>query len=102
MSRHVGLLARLLGGVLAATSLAANAQDLERGKLLYETNCIACHESMVHIRSDRRALSRTQLQAQVVRWAGVARPEWSAEEIADVVHYLNATYYKFPPEPQQR
>jgi mono/diheme cytochrome c family protein len=102
MYRHVGLFVGLLGCALAGTGLSANAQDLGRGELLYQTNCISCHESVVHVRRDRRALSPEQLKAQVTRWSRVARPEWSEGEIADVIHYLNDKYYKFPPESEEQ
>jgi mono/diheme cytochrome c family protein len=102
MNRHTGLIVTLLGGALVAASAGASAQDPGRGELLYQTSCIACHDSVVHIRSDRRALSPEQLRAQVVRWAGIARPEWSDEDIADVVRYLDTTYYKFPPKTESR
>jgi mono/diheme cytochrome c family protein len=66
-----------------------------RGQLLYENQCIACHESVVHIRSNRGVKSLPELQAAVARWATYAKPSWDSEEIEEVTRYLDSRYYKF-------
>jgi mono/diheme cytochrome c family protein len=66
-----------------------------RGQLLYENQCIACHESMVHIRTHRQVKSSPELRAQVVRWAAYANPTWGDEEVEEVVRYLDTQYYRF-------
>ncbi|HYA37023.1 MAG TPA: hypothetical protein VEI74_01950 [Candidatus Methylomirabilis sp.] len=76
-----------------------SAQTVSRGQLLYENHCIACHESVVHVRHDRRAQSYKALQEWVVRWSNQQQLGWGAGEIADVVDYLNRRYYKFPSAP---
>lgn len=68
-----------------------------RGQMLYENHCIACHESTVHIRRDRRANSLKALEGWVIRWSNQQQLNWSAEDISDVVNYLNNRDYKFPP-----
>jgi len=78
-----------------------SAQAVSRGQLLYENHCIACHESVVHIRHDRRAQSYRALQDWVVRWSNQQQLDWDAGEIADVVDYLNRRYYKFPAAPRR-
>jgi mono/diheme cytochrome c family protein len=85
--------------VFLALSLAGPAAaqaDAERGKLLYETRCSACHASSVHKRESRKAKSFTALRAQVLRWSAEGGGAWSAEEIDDVTQYLNRRYYGFP------
>ena len=76
-----------------------SAETVSRGQLLYENHCIACHESVAHIRHDRRAKSYRALQDWVVRWSNQQQLGWSPGDIADVVNYLNRHYYKFPAGP---
>jgi hypothetical protein len=66
-----------------------------RGQLLYENHCMACHESIVHIRLRQQALSLPKLRARVLHWATYLQLRWGKEEIEDVVGYLNRQYYKF-------
>jgi hypothetical protein len=68
-----------------------------RGQLLHENHCTTCHESVVHIRSDRRAKSLKALEGWVVHWASEQKLGWGPEEVGVVVDYLNRRYYKFPP-----
>jgi mono/diheme cytochrome c family protein len=66
-----------------------------RGQLLYENHCMACHESIVHIRTQQQVQSLPELQAQVGRWAEYLQLRWSKEEVEDVVDYLDRQYYQF-------
>lgn len=95
------LLAASLG--LSFTLLTtAHAADLKRGKQLLEENCIKCHADMVggdgskiYTRSDRRIDSLAALNKQVHRCRNSLGVPWPEDQIADVVAYLNKTYYKF-------
>ncbi len=78
---------------------AQAAADAQRGKVLYETRCSACHASSVHQRSARKAKSFDGLRTQVLRWCAQAGGSWSAEEIDDLTLYLNQRYYRFPCPP---
>jgi mono/diheme cytochrome c family protein len=66
-----------------------------RGQLLYENHCQGCHTSVVHVRESRRARSLKDLEYWVTRWSGELKLQWRADEISDVVDYLNRHYYKF-------
>lgn len=66
-----------------------------RGELLYATHCNACHTSKIHWREKRLVTDMDSLGIQVRRWQGNIGLKWTEEEIADVVSYLNATYYNF-------
>jgi len=66
-----------------------------RGQLLYENHCLACHESLVHIRSNQNTRSLPELQRRVRNWAEYLRLRWGREEVEEVVRYLNSRYYKF-------
>ena len=71
------------------------ADTASRGRLLYENHCLACHESLVHIRTHQTVKSLPALRAEVARWAANANLPWSGEEVEEVARYLDAQYYKF-------
>jgi len=73
----------------------ATSANPERGRLLYENHCRACHESNVHIRQTQAAKSLKAVRTEVVRWQGVLTLQWSAEDVGDVAEYLNATWYHY-------
>ncbi len=70
-------------------------ETTDRGQLLYENHCQVCHESVVHVRQNRRAESKDQLQTWVVRWSTHLKLTWTAEDTGAVVDYLNQRYYQF-------
>ena len=92
-------LIRLLGAVAcvgtAAVGIDAHAQNVERGRLLYENHCQVCHTAEVHGRKNRIVLSRDDLRDIVDRWQKNQKLGWSAEDIRDVVQYLATTRYRF-------
>ena len=66
-----------------------------RGQLLYENHCMACHESVVHIRTQQQARSLPELRAKVLHWAAYMQLRWGKEDVEDVVSHLDRQYYKF-------
>lgn len=66
-----------------------------RGQMLYENHCMSCHESVVHIRSNHRAQSLTELRGTVSNWANYLHLRWGRGEVEEVVTYLNNHYYRF-------
>ena len=66
-----------------------------RGQLLYENQCQGCHTSIVHVRETHRARSLQELEGWVAHWSNELKLSWKADEIGDVVDYLNHRYYKF-------
>lgn len=93
VSTHAILVASLLAGWGAPA-----AADTQRGRLLYENHCQACHTSVVHVRDQRKAKSPAELRAFILRWSGELKLKWSDDELADVYRHLNNLYYKFPVE----
>ncbi len=83
----------LLGAL--AVSLDANAQNIERGRELYENHCRTCHTEQVHGRRNRSALSVGDLREIVDQWQANQGLSWSREEIDDVVLYLANSRYFF-------
>lgn len=66
-----------------------------RGHELYGNHCVECHASVVHIREDRKAKSIDEIEGFIIRWSNYRNLSWSAEEVNDVLHYLNTRYYKY-------
>lgn len=89
-------------GMSLAFLNTAHAVDLKRGKELVQENCIKCHADMVggdgskiYTRPNRRIDSLEALNKQVHRCKTSLGVSWPEDQIADVVAYLNKTYYKF-------
>jgi len=70
-----------------------------RGQLLYENHCMACHESVVHIRTRQSARTLAELQERVEHWARYLKLTWSAEDVRDVTGFLDSRYYRFESRP---
>jgi mono/diheme cytochrome c family protein len=78
-----------------AVAIDARAQDVERGRQLYENHCQTCHTVQVHGRKNRMALSVGDLREIVDRWQRNQKLGWNREDIEDVVQYLGTTRYFF-------
>ena len=78
--------------VVLCLAVSAFAQDGSRGKLLYETHCIACHPEGLHERASSKVHSRADLRYQVERWAAQTGRRFSAAEIDELVEYLDSHY----------
>jgi hypothetical protein len=94
---------RALVAVAGSTALfaaAADAGDYDRGNLLYNARCVACHDQSVHNRATRKALTIEGIKAQVRRWNAFLDGVWGEREINDVTTYLNDLYYGYPCTPE--
>lgn len=84
----------LLGSCLLATSLFS--KDAENGKeLYYEAKCQKCHTSEDYTSKDRKVKDFAKLQWRVKRCDFTMDAGWFEEDVVDVVHYLNSSFYKF-------
>ena len=82
-------------------SLSANA-DVLKGKELHNSNCTSCHISMqggdgssIYTRENSRINSHPALIKQVKRCRDSLGVQWPESQVADVVEYLNTSFYKF-------
>jgi cytochrome c2 len=88
----------LFVALLAAAGAAQAAflpGDATKGKAIIDKQCVACHDSSVYTRPDRRVQSVEGLIGQVngcVRQTGV---KLDRQQINDVVKYLDESYYHF-------
>ena len=73
---------------------ALASADVQRGRLLYETHCVACHTTQAHWRDKHIVKSWADLLYQVARMQKNAGQDWSSAEIGDVAAYLNEQFYK--------
>jgi len=83
-----------------AVGEALAAADMQRGRLLYETHCVACHTTQAHWRDKHIVRSWADLLYQVARMQKNAGQDWGSSEIGDVAAYLNEQFYKMPCPPQ--
>jgi cytochrome c len=81
---------------LAALAQPLQAQDAERGQLLYETHCTGCHYERIHKREREKSRVRTlaELRVEVVRRAADTRRPFTVEDLDDIAEYLNRSYYR--------
>ena len=84
----------LIAGCLL--SLGVQAQEPQRGKLLYENNCLSCHYERIHNRDPQKSLvkSRAQLRVQVGKWAQATKQRFTIEDLDDISEYLNRSHYR--------
>lgn len=86
----------------AATQTAAMVEvepvvlDAGRGRLLYDTHCVSCHDREVHWRDRSIVGAWSDLLVQVDRWQRNTGQRWTSAEIGDVAAYLNSLYYRLP------
>lgn len=89
----------LAAGAAAAQQAPAPSPSQSRGKLLYDTHCIACHNEQMHWRTLHQARDWDTLRAQVRRWQANAGLGWPDADVDAVARYLNDTIYGFPRPP---
>lgn len=82
--------------VLTPVGALAQVPDASRGQALYENHCVVCHTSQVHARVNRVAATRPEIRAIVEKWQTQQKLAWNAQDVEDVVEFLNRTRYRFP------
>jgi cytochrome c5 len=75
---------------------SAAAADADRGMVLYEARCVACHSTSVHNRDARKAKTFADVREWVSRWSNFLGSDWGPTEIDDVSRYVNDRFYGFP------
>lgn len=67
----------------------------DRGQLLYENHCTACHEKSVHSRKHYKANSINDIHQWVIRWSNNLELGWNKHDVDVVTDFLNRRYYHF-------
>ena len=75
--------------------LPLSVRTEDRGRMLYQNHCIACHESTVHIRAGTKAKQYADIEKFARRFSKLAGVDWNDSDMTAVVEYLNRKYYKF-------
>jgi len=75
---------------------AAQAQDAERGRLLYDTYCGTCHYERVHERAPDKSKVSTlaELRGTVAKWAAQTKLRATPADVDDIAEYLNRSHYR--------
>ena len=82
---------------------AAQAQDISRGQLLYETHCASCHTERLHDREHSTIRSYGALRAEVGKRAAMTNRQFSPDELEDVIEFLDRSHYRLDlPLPAQK
>ncbi len=85
----------VLTAIMLATLGSQAAADAKNGQQLHDANCAKCHDSSVYTRKDRFVSNPAELTTQVQRCKDNVGAQWFDEDVADVVDFLNTSYYKF-------
>jgi mono/diheme cytochrome c family protein len=88
--------AALHGGPVQAQAQGPSPSP-SRGELLYNNNCVACHNEKMHWRGNKLVNDWDSLEAQVRRWQQASSLGWRDEDIMEVARYLNGRFYGFTP-----
>ena len=65
-----------------------------RGERLH-AGCVGCHGTERYDPEVRRVKSYGELVAAVHRWNDMMNPVFDTQEVADLIVFLNETYYRF-------
>jgi len=84
--------------------LLAWGQDVERGRILYQTQCGGCHNERTHDERLRPAVrDLSQLRDMVAQWAPHTKQRtYTLDELEDIVQYLNEAHYRFGLPPKSK
>ncbi len=85
----------LISGIALSLSASLVMADADKGKKLHDAACMKCHDNGVYSRTDRFITSREALGKQVRRCQLNVGAQWFDEDVADVVQYLDGTFYQF-------
>ena len=86
-------------GLLLASPLASAVPfekgDPKAGKALHDKTCVACHDSKMYTRADRKVKTAAQLAGRVSGCNANTGAGWFPEDELNVNAYLNQQFYKF-------
>ena len=86
---------QILPILMAMTTGPLYAADISHGKSLQQKNCMGCHDDGMYTRENRKVTSLDGLQKQVKRCELSLGLKWFDDDVADVVQYLNSSYYQY-------
>jgi hypothetical protein len=87
--------------LLSLTLVANGAQaallpgDAVKGKAVYDKTCVACHDTSVYTRANRRIKTVEGLIGQVNGCVRQTGAKLDHDQVNDLVKYLDESFYKF-------
>ena len=78
---------------------SGQANEVDRGQMLYENHCVDCHADYVHNRENRKINTLMDLEKRVFHWQYHLKLDWSISDVNQVTTYLNSRFYKIPDLP---
>ncbi|MCG6968167.1 MAG: cytochrome c [Gammaproteobacteria bacterium] len=93
MTRFIGTVTVLLVVISGFSSVYAG--DVENGKMLYEKNCLGCHDTRIHTRPNRIIHTYGDLANRVKFCDAQVKAGFSDDQLKSVTDYLNTEFYKF-------
>jgi cytochrome c5 len=96
MTKRIAFTALAAAVLVFGAAWRVSAADRDRGMVLYEARCVACHSTGVHTRENRRSRDFDDVREWVTRWSNFLGSDWGPTEIDDVSRYVNERYYGFP------
>lgn len=84
----------ILGASVTACSAVATG-DPARGEKLHQ-ECVGCHGTELYVPPKAKLKALSALKKEVEAWNDHMNPKFTAQEVADLVAYLNRDFYKFP------
>ena len=81
----------LAGGIPAAQS----AGNSVRGESLHQ-DCLGCHGTELYVPPRAKVKTLAVLKKETLRWNDRMNPKFTAQEVDDIVAWLNRDFYKFP------
>lgn len=80
----------LAGGIPAAQA----AGNPVRGESLHQ-DCLGCHGTELYVAPRAKAKTLAVLKKETLRWNDRMNPKFTAQEVDDIVAWLNRDFYKF-------
>jgi hypothetical protein len=80
--------------LLAACGDPPAKGDPARGAQVHDV-CLDCHGTGPYTRQDRKISSHDALRKEVARWGDYYNPALSAQDVDDLVAYLERDFYRF-------
>ena len=92
---HATLVLLSLTLVAGSVQAALLPGDAAKGKAVYDKTCVACHDTSVYTRANRRVQTVEGLIGQVNGCVRQTGAKLDRDQVNDLVKYLDESFYKF-------
>lgn len=92
MKVAIALLCLALAGGVMPVALAAG--DPMRGEKLHQ-DCLGCHGTELYVPPKAKVKTLAALKKETERWNDRMNPKFTAQEVEDIVAWLNRDFYRF-------